>query len=991
MKLKRLTSFAVVAAIAIVATNNSRAIDTAIVWDGDTSTNWSDGANWVGGVVPPADDHAKITGTFANQPTLTGPVSVGGVWINGLGQELAAVSNDNMLSLGGNTINGISNVAVLFDNTFGFNATIANKVSITSNNLVIRKDTDSNLTFTATNTSVASPGINVNGNTLTFSNNGGGEIVTGSIGGTGGVTINSAGTGVVRGNSNNTSFSGQMTIARGIFSTAAVNNEAANGRLGNSTLPVIMGSDGFAGTLQFIGTAAVSSTKKFTIATNGTGVFDTQPTGNFALTLSGVIDGSGAVEVRGTAGSLILSGANTYSGGTKLVSGTLSLGRNTDNPITNGPIGTGTLTLEGGTLTANATRTVGNAIVTNGSVVINAPVAFTLTGSLTSTNSSDVIDVGSGTNALNINGDISGYHGTFTRSSTDGTLNFGSNDVDGSHARFVMTGATSGVSRYLRFGDSATGTTSSIKMGELSGTGIVAPVAGGVSPLNMHIGYLNTDAEFAGGILGRATQELNLTKVGTGALTLSGPNSYGGNLSPGTTTISSGTLIAGRTAVSTLVNNTAGTGNMGEDFLTTTALANHGLQIGDEVTFQGGPTGNLAAVTTYYVVGIPTPDRFQVSATPGGAPIVLSATQPAALTIAELGAFGSGSTAVVMGDANTGSNNVALLTGGPFTIERAVNVTGNGSGTATIGGNTNDNSAFTGAISLGKSTKVTSVATGGNLLTISGNISGPGFAIEKVGFGAAAFAGANTYTGATTISEGTLLVNGSHTGGGQYFVTSGATLGGTGSTASGVLVNAGGTLAPGASVGTFTVGDADIDGKLSVEYNGDTSTIDKLIVAGSLDISSAQVDFDNLGSAALSGTPYIFATYGSLVGTAFNSVIDLPAGYSINYAYLGNQIALTTGAVPHAGDFDSDGDVDGADFVAWQTNFPTATGATLEDGDADGDGDVDGADFVVWQTNFPFTPGPGASPVPEPGAIALAGFAAAALAVGVRRRSKSSV
>jgi hypothetical protein len=79
------------------------------------------------------------------------------------------------------------------------------------------------------------------------------------------------------------------------------------------------------------------------------------------------------------------------------------------------------------------------------------------------------------------------------------------------------------------------------------------------------------------------------------------------------------------------------------------------------------------------------------------------------------------------------------------------------------------------------------------------------------------------------------------------------------------------------------------------------------------------------------------------------------------------------------GDFDGDGDVDGADFVNWQTNFPIATGAMPGQGDADGDGDVDGADFVVWQTNFPFTPGGGASPIPEPHAVmllALGGFLA---------------
>jgi hypothetical protein len=91
----------------------------------------------------------------------------------------------------------------------------------------------------------------------------------------------------------------------------------------------------------------------------------------------------------------------------------------------------------------------------------------------------------------------------------------------------------------------------------------------------------------------------------------------------------------------------------------------------------------------------------------------------------------------------------------------------------------------------------------------------------------------------------------------------------------------------------------------------------------------------------------------------------------------------------HAGDFDGDGDVDGADFVSWQTNFPKSTGATLAQGDADSDGDVDGADFVVWQTNFPFTPSPGlASAVPEPSGMALA-LAAGAIAIVAARNPQS--
>ncbi len=56
--------------------------------------------------------------------------------------------------------------------------------------------------------------------------------------------------------------------------------------------------------------------------------------------------------------------------------------------------------------------------------------------------------------------------------------------------------------------------------------------------------------------------------------------------------------------------------------------------------------------------------------------------------------------------------------------------------------------------------------------------------------------------------------------------------------------------------------------------------------------------------------------------------------------------------VPLQADFDKDGDVDGADFLVWQTNFFTPSGATPNDGDADQDGDVDGEDFLIWQLEF---------------------------------------
>ena len=49
--------------------------------------------------------------------------------------------------------------------------------------------------------------------------------------------------------------------------------------------------------------------------------------------------------------------------------------------------------------------------------------------------------------------------------------------------------------------------------------------------------------------------------------------------------------------------------------------------------------------------------------------------------------------------------------------------------------------------------------------------------------------------------------------------------------------------------------------------------------------------FSSLGSP-LDDPAYVFASYGSLTGSQFASVVDLPSGYQIDYAYQGNSIAL---------------------------------------------------------------------------------------------------
>ncbi|MCC7084381.1 MAG: dockerin type I repeat-containing protein [Pirellulales bacterium] len=104
--------------------------------------------------------------------------------------------------------------------------------------------------------------------------------------------------------------------------------------------------------------------------------------------------------------------------------------------------------------------------------------------------------------------------------------------------------------------------------------------------------------------------------------------------------------------------------------------------------------------------------------------------------------------------------------------------------------------------------------------------------------------------------------------------------------------------------------------------------------------------------------------------------LDISRQGSSNFSTYFDDFKMGFPSIAVPGDFNGDGNVDGADFVAWQTHFPTVSGATLADGDANGDGAVDGADFVIWQTNFPYPPSPSASPVPEPasaGLLALAG------------------
>ncbi len=134
------------------------------------------------------------------------------------------------------------------------------------------------------------------------------------------------------------------------------------------------------------------------------------------ITLGNIVSGPGSLSKTGT-GSLTLSGANSYSAGTTLSAGTLTLAADT-------AAGSGSVALNGGTLQASGTRTIANNIVL-GSGSIGGSDNLTLSGVVSG--SSSLAKNGSGTLRLGSANSASG-----SVAINAGTLALGANGALGS-------------------------------------------------------------------------------------------------------------------------------------------------------------------------------------------------------------------------------------------------------------------------------------------------------------------------------------------------------------------------------------------------------------------------------------------------------------------------------------------------------------------------------------------------------------------------------
>lgn len=364
--------------------------------------------------------------------------------------------------------------------------------------------------------------------------------------------------------------------------------------------------------------------------------------------------------------------------------------------------------------------TVANTLVTGGSLVISgtltSPVVISGTGQLsisaTGQINGSVTSGATGRNTGIIRAALLVTGGTFTNS---GSVQ-GATTINGGSLLLTVSGIgtvsdLSATAALTVNGGSVTVDTAQT-VGNLAGTG-------GALTLNatLTVGGNGVSSGYSGVISGSG----GLTKVGGGTLTLSGANTYSG-----ATTLSNGglTIAAGGSLASTFISASGG------DILTTAGgafAAGATLFINGSAFLNGDEAiGGLRGSGTVTLTGATLTTGNAVANTFSG-------------TIAGNGGLtvrGTGTTIL------SGANTYAGIT----TIAAGTLQIGDGGATGSLGsGPVVNNSAL--------------VINRTGALTIAQAISGTG-ALTIQGGGSVSLTGANTYTGATTLTNGTLTVSG---------------------------------------------------------------------------------------------------------------------------------------------------------------------------------------------------------------------------------------
>ncbi|MCC7475841.1 MAG: retropepsin-like domain-containing protein [Pirellulales bacterium] len=241
-----------------------------------------------------------------------------------------------------------------------------------------------------------------------------------------------------------------------------------------------------------------------------------------------------------------------------------------------------------------------------------------------------------------------------------------------------------------------------------------------------------------------------------------------------------------------------------------------------------------------------------------------------------------------------------------------------------------------------------------------------------------------TFGEARIDSGGSILVAAGGKLDSQFVNLYGGTLGGEGTVfvgsgpVDGVVRNLAGRVAPGGVIDTL--------GQLSIQ--GDFANLAEGTLAIELGGTTAVTQYDRLAAdrfAFLAGTLEVtLAGFSPSIGNTFTIVtategvngqfehLVLPAGYTWGIAYNAYDVVLSVTGLGLAGDFNSDGKVDAADYIVWRKNGGTAQ------------------EYQTWRANFGATIGAGAAignqaAVPEPLAAGFVPFVFGTFLVGRAR------
>ena len=355
-------------------------------------------------------------------------------------------------------------------------------------------------------------------------------------------------------------------------------------------------------------------------------------------------------------------------------------------------------------------------------------------------------------------------------------------------------------------------------------------------------GSSTTDAILSGVLSGTGA---SLTKTGAGTLSLTVNNSYTGmtTVSAGALSIGSGGGLASGNALTVGASGTADFANAGQN-LGAVSNANTATNALNFSAATGTVTlGSLSGAGNTHFASNGT-----VTGGISGGTVNVAGLLTSDISGGTVGA-GSLTAGTVSGGTNaiTGAAGITTLSNGATTVGGVATIGTMSGGTANLNGAT---SAITtlngGTVNLGGST-VLSVSNG----TTSGAITGSGGSLTKTGGGTLTLSAANSYTGTTLVSSGTLLIDGNQTSAtGTTTVAGGARIGGIGTIGGNLTLNANAQFVLNLAAPLVVAGTVSLDNNFSIAslVNADGSAIDWSSVAETTYtlISNSSSTFSNI-------------------------------------------------------------------------------------------------------------------------------------------------